>query len=146
MIINDYRFNEKFMKLYLNTPENKLINKLLKDVLAEILSNYNSLPSTELKWLESYLNCIIEVKKVLDIPKQLNLLIYQDNLPDIKEKFLKLLNTAPAQYRDTLNQFHAVLDQELNFIITMNSMTKVPDQNSTAKEVIKGFHLSKYKK
>lgn len=139
----DYRFNDKFLKLYLNTPENKLINKLLKDTLTEILEKYNALPPHELKWLEDYLNCIIEVKKILDIPKQLNLFIYQDKLPAIKARFMGLASTAPPAYAENLLQFQAVLDQELNLIITQD--IALPE-SYTAKDVVRGFHLSKYKR
>lgn len=135
----EYRLNDKFLKLYLNAPENKIINKLLKHVVSEILQNYNTLSSSDLSWLEEYLACIIQVKRIVDIPKQLNVLVYNHELPSIKDKFVALQNTAPTKYYADLRKFQAVLDNELNLIITSTN-----EDQRTAKDVITGFHSSKY--
>lgn len=137
----DYRLNEKFLNLYLNAPENKIINKLLKKVVTEILENYNTLATSDLNWLQNYLTCIIQVKRVVDIPKQLNILVYNHELPDIKNQFLQLMDTVPNRYYDDMRKLQAVLDNELNLIIT----NKTTD-NRKVKDVIRGFHSSKYSK
>lgn len=135
----DYRLNEKFLNLYLNAPENKIMNKVLRKVVKEILENYNTLSPSDLAWLESFLACVVRVKRIVDIPKQLNVLVYNHELPEIKEDFVALRDSAPSRYFDDLRKFQAVLDNELNLIITDRS-----DENQTARDVITGFRTSKY--
>jgi len=136
-----YLLNDKFVKLYLNTAENNTTNTLIKKTLEKIIKYYDVLEVSEKKWLEEYLSCLIEVKKIIDIPKQLNLFLYYDKLPQIKAKFLRLREQAQPKYQKQLERLEQIINKELNYYFKNNINVDVEKTHTVSKG---GFHLTRF--
>lgn len=140
---DSYVLNDKFIKLYLDTPENNKISLLISKTLQKLIKYYNVLDEEEKVWLEEYLSCLIDVKKIMDIPKQLNLFLYSDKLPHIKAKFIKLRDESKPKYEQQLEHLEYIINKELNYYF---KATSAHGQNKEGKQNEKssGFHLTRF--